>query len=36
MSRTPSAVIGSGTAEPTSFTPFASKRSNDPMETVAI
>ena len=36
MSRTPSAVIGIGTAEPTSFTPFASSRSNEPTETVAI
>ncbi len=36
MSRTPAGVIGIGTAEPTSFTPFASSRSTEPTETVAI
>ena len=36
MSRTPSGVIGMGTAEPASFTPLASRRSNEPTDTVAI
>src|SRR6185312_9318356 len=34
-SRMPEAVMGSGKAEPTSRTPLSSKRSNEPIETLA-